>query len=422
MGYDTGGNVTNSRLALALANDNFNGGNYNYWINDDGTQKGEGLGVTLGNIGGNGKFAATEFQDVASGDGLAGNIIGTVPSSSLIGAGEHQLVVGKYIWGAGTDTLEIYVPDTNLNLGSPISTLNTDVDQSKFDTLTFARGDKVVMDEIRFGSTLDDVLGANDPAPINATLTAGNIIEIMNTNEDPDNKADISVFPGAAGYQGIGGNPNANTTGEPAPVSGIFGDGTVEDYAFFKSPLDKNVSLDLVTYASGSSRIGTVTANSAGQVSGSQSLIQVWETSDPSGFTTSADYTSNTMAGLGLGSGSIDISDMLSGQLYFLAGGYGGEEKFTLTMKGAGQPDIVVTSKDSWPRPNRVHLHDFTFDNPDLLYTTILFEFDHSDNDGSAARFGGVILDGVLTPEPASFALFALGGLILMRRRPSRLT
>ena len=28
------------------------------------------------------------------------------------------------------------------------------------------------------------------------------------------------VVPGRAGYQGIGGDPNANNTGNPAPVSG----------------------------------------------------------------------------------------------------------------------------------------------------------------------------------------------------------
>lgn len=250
-----------------------------------------------------------------------------------------------------------------------------------------------------------------------ATLTANfepnKPLEIMNTNEDPNNKADISVFAGSAGYQGIGGDPNANNSGNPAPVSGTFGDGTPVDYRFFSSPVDENVSLELVTYASGAEgRIGTVTATSTGNVAGNQSFIQVWETTDPAGFTSSADFTSNTMAGLADGTGTIDITDMLDGDIYFLAGGYGGTERFTLTMSGDGQPDIVVQGDASWPRPNRVHLHDWSFDNADLLYDTITYDFYHGDRDGSAARFGGVILDGTIftvVPEPSTLALAAFG-------------
>ena len=57
----------------------------------------------------------------------------------------------------------MFKPDTDLVLpGAPISTLTTTVDQSTFDTLTFRRGDKPVLDEIRFGSSYNDVIGASD--------------------------------------------------------------------------------------------------------------------------------------------------------------------------------------------------------------------------------------------------------------------
>jgi hypothetical protein len=46
---------------------------------------------------------------------------------------------------------------------APVSTLAVKVDQSKFDTITWSRGDVVVMDEIRFGSSYHSVLMGNAP-------------------------------------------------------------------------------------------------------------------------------------------------------------------------------------------------------------------------------------------------------------------
>lgn len=265
-------------------------------------------------------------------------------------------------------------------------------------------------------------IGCLDAATLAPNFLPGKPLEIMNTNEDADNTADISVVDGSAGYEGTGGNPNSNTSGEPAPVSGTFGDGTVVDYRFFGNVVDEDVSLELVTYASGSAgRISTVFATDAANVSGGNiNFLDVWTITDPVNFTSTADHTTNTMARVADASGTIDISGMLSGDIYFLAGGFGGTERFTLTMTGAGQPDIVVVGQGSWPRPNRVHLHDWTFDNADLEYDTISYDFFHADRDGSAARFGGVILDGefpIPVPEPSSLVLIGIGSLALLRRR-----
>lgn len=240
-------------------------------------------------------------------------------------------------------------------------------------------------------------------------------LEIWNQNE-AGSPAEISVVDGLAGYSGVGGDPNGNNSGNPAPVSGAFGDGTVVDYRFFDNVVDENVSLELVTYASGTAgRIGTFTATDASNVSGGNiGFINV--------TTSSGSFSGNTMARVADGTGMIDITDMTTGQIYFLAGGFGGTERFTLTMKGAGQPDIIVQGDGSWPRPNRVHLHDWSFENTDLLYDTIEYTYFHADRDGSAARFGGVILDGEIAsasaiPEPSALALAALGALSLIRRR-----
>lgn len=166
MGYDTGGNVTNSRLAFALANSQFSSGNYQYYILNEGSQLGSGLGVTLGNFSGtNGIVAATQFRDSTFGtSGSSGNIFGTT-SSVLYSAGQYGLIVGKITWGAASDTIELYQPAADLNLpATPFSTLTVSVNQSTFDTITFSRGDKVVLDEIRFGSTYASViLGTTTP-------------------------------------------------------------------------------------------------------------------------------------------------------------------------------------------------------------------------------------------------------------------
>lgn len=164
VGFDTGGNVTNSRLAIALANSQFNGANFDYWIKNEGSQLGSGVGLVLGSVAGtNGRVGAAQFRDLSAGDGLDGNIIGSwTGAGGGYGAGTRGLIVGKITWGAtpaDMDRIELYQPATNLVLpATPISVLETQVNQSAFDTLTMARGDKVVCDEIRFGANYGSVL------------------------------------------------------------------------------------------------------------------------------------------------------------------------------------------------------------------------------------------------------------------------
>ena len=156
MGYDLNGNVTNSRLAFALANNQFSGANFTYNILNDGAINGSGVGVTLGNITGNGKVAATLFTN--SGSGFAGNTFGNA-SPVLFTAGQSGLIVGKITWGETSDVIELYVPGPDLVLpAAPVSTHTVNVDQSTFDTITWARGDRVVMDEIRIGASYTSVV------------------------------------------------------------------------------------------------------------------------------------------------------------------------------------------------------------------------------------------------------------------------
>jgi hypothetical protein len=160
-------NLTNTRLALALANSSFSSSNYSYVINNEGPQAGVGVGFTFGRLtdettaSANGKFAATLFRDPSFGtSGFSGNIIANAPATALA-VGQTRLIVAKITWGATSDTIETYEPDSTLALGQPASTLTVNVNHSTFDTLTFARGEATLLDEIRFGPTYQSVLTGN---------------------------------------------------------------------------------------------------------------------------------------------------------------------------------------------------------------------------------------------------------------------
>ena len=164
MGYGSNANLQNGRLCFALANSNFSTSNYQYYIVNEGAQLGNGIGVTLGYVNyASGKSIATQFRDSTFGTtGFEGNVFGTLSNtSSIISAGQQRLVVGKITWGASSDTIELYEPDADLNLGSPTSTLTVNVNQSTFDTITWSHGGAVTMDEIRFGPNYSSVLLGN---------------------------------------------------------------------------------------------------------------------------------------------------------------------------------------------------------------------------------------------------------------------
>ena len=77
-------------------------------------------------------------------------------------AGDTALVVGEIIFGA-TDTINLYLPDTDLNLGSIVSTQTATHVQSGYDTIAFsdkAASPRDQVDEIRIGTTSASVLPA----------------------------------------------------------------------------------------------------------------------------------------------------------------------------------------------------------------------------------------------------------------------
>ena len=100
-------------------------------------------------------------------------VVGDAAVTVGVGSGDIRLLVGRisYDTGAGgADQFTLY--DYQLNGGSVVggtlspiaSTIEVDVDQAMLDTLSLSRQVNTNWDEIRIGTTLDDVLGIPEPS------------------------------------------------------------------------------------------------------------------------------------------------------------------------------------------------------------------------------------------------------------------
>jgi autotransporter-associated beta strand protein/VCBS repeat-containing protein len=96
-----------------------------------------------------------------------------------------MMVVGKITWGA-TDTIELFLPDTDLNLGNVVSTHSGAVNQALFDTVTFGlKTNRFGFDELRFGGSYQDVLGpVTDTATVSITVNGVNDPPVITASED----------------------------------------------------------------------------------------------------------------------------------------------------------------------------------------------------------------------------------------------
>ena len=221
---------------------------------------------------------------------------------------------------------------------------------------------------------------------------------------------DISVFPGNAKYndRGIGGSePGAPT------FQNTLGDGTVLSYNFVGN---SGSGSELTTYASNGTRTPTPVRSGAtvSTHGNGEDWANVWTTSDPgpninfSGSTKNHNPTgvagaANTFARVVAADGTVDIAGLSSGQIYFPIGSFNNGFSLTLTMTGAGEPDIVasdILANGVIGNINRAWITEFSFTN-EGQYDTISYEWRHNDLDaspGSRARFMGVILDGTSAP------------------------
>ena len=159
-----------SRFYFAITDDKaFNNGN----LDNGATGIGFGLESTGElwasvwddkNWGGSNLAGPSESSVDITGDGLVTNADGgsTVASTTY-------LIVGQVQWGAtatDNDIVSLYLPATDLTLGSVVAQAEEVVDQSVFDRIATADGNGAATewDEIRVGATYDDVAPIPEPS------------------------------------------------------------------------------------------------------------------------------------------------------------------------------------------------------------------------------------------------------------------
>ncbi len=256
-------NMTNLDLNIGLTTETFSSRyptqtDYNnkvHLIND-----GQGIGVSMDQ----GVVRGAYWQDDGDGDSYGERHTST--ASLTLGTDEKALIVGKIDWGSTEETLTLYTPNTDLELGTPIiSTTTPNLNQAQFDTLAIGWKDTPSIDEIRFGATAEDVLGVDVFEPI--------IIPVPN--------GDFAVYKPGTGYTVRGtvpGNIWVQQIGDNRPLSSgtpvDFDDGTsgmVVDIPGWITPRDSQGSptgtADLFTLGFDSSD-GTSTLNAFGAWSG----------------------------------------------------------------------------------------------------------------------------------------------------------
>ncbi|QTN32616.1 hypothetical protein HZ994_09815 [Akkermansiaceae bacterium] len=226
-GLEEGTNRTNTRLAVALAAGPFGTGNADFFITG-----GTGVGVSI-------SAGIPRAASFPAGSGSPVTASNNSPQSQV---GQHGLIVGKITWGAtagAADTIQLYAPGTDLALpATPISTLSTTVDQSTFDTLTFRRGDKPILDEIRFGASYDDVIGAGNTPPtisaiVDQTIPSGGSTSALAFTVGGGESGPLTLSASSSnntlvpgGNISLGGS-GANRTVTVTPVSGFSGSSTI---------------------------------------------------------------------------------------------------------------------------------------------------------------------------------------------------
>lgn len=246
-----------------------------------------------------------------------------------------------------------------------------------------------------------EISGGSDPTDINSIPSGVSILALAERVQVSTNNAnfDLSVFPGAAGYndRGIGGTE----PGEPTFFT-PFGDGTVLDYNFIGND---GTNSALTSYADGGAGLIPVPTAPAENVHGTgEDWANVWTVTDPEGFTTLKDHNPgapNTFARCAEVTGTVDISDLKSGTLYIPHGTFINQWTLTLTMSGPGQPPIIATDaqETNGAGTNFGWITSFSFVNTGG-YDTITYNYTNADRDGSRARFMGVILVSELNPVP----------------------
>jgi hypothetical protein len=169
-----------------------------------------------------------------------------------------------------------------------------------------------------------------------STLSEG-VFHILGSSNTPTANTvhNVSVNGAYAGFKGQG-----NVGSVMVPVDETF-NGTIVDYAFIRESATPDV---IQTYADGGA--GRFTFGSylprAGSTLGNSSDMKLWTVNDPGSpaYSNPANFTSSTGVGtFDTINGSIDISGVTVGSVYFFYSGYRSMPFFSATMKDA---ELVV--------------------------------------------------------------------------------
>ena len=340
----------------------------------DGDSLSDGEELTEGADG----FVTNPLEQDSDSDGVTDNL-DDAPNDASNDSDGDGLTNDDETSSVGTDPLVADTDGDGLGDGDEVNDAGAlDTDGFLTDPLHVDTDGDAIQDGAEAGFGTDPTDRASIPVTGSAGLTVGSTTLLANPAHTTPSS--ISVFPGAAGYEG------------PVGSADTFGDGTVLDFRFFASP--GNV---LTSYADGGAGLVLDNATATNSNGNGESWANVWTATDPAGFTTAADLpdTVNTYARSQGVTGSIDISGLQSGTLYFSHGSFWDAWNIALVMSGPGQPDIMASFGEDPPdQNNRTFMTNFAFFNAGS-YDTITYTYTNNDTDGSRARFMGVIIDGI---------------------------
>lgn len=223
----------------------------------------------------------------------------------------------------------------------------------------------------------------------------------------------ISVNSTNSGFAGQFNRTSANVDGTPFQVNFTQ---PVQAYRFATNGTANTITTR--AGSTGSDTAITMTTTDTAFDSFGQGGGRLWTTTNPGTDLLTA-ASPNFSGNFGLRdisnvSGSVDISGLSSGTVWFFYGGYNSTPTISGTMVDIDGPsaDLLVANAHVGDAANRQEMYvaSFNFVN-DAGYDSINYAY------GVGTRWAGIVVTGTAIPEPRALLLSSLGILLLLRRR-----